>query len=162
MACTRRLAKPFHVIGLEIAPLVAVYVPERFSPAARRAVRAASQVPFTPLHGLEVLNAFELLVGRDAMTRDECRAVQDQLQDDLASHRLVRLTLDFDQVFTNASELSRACPAKTLTRSLDLFHVAASHLAMCTTFVSADDRQLAVAKATGLKVIDIKRRARGR
>jgi predicted nucleic acid-binding protein len=147
---------------VDSSALVAVYVSERFSAAARRAVRAASQVPFTHLHGLEVLNAFELLVGRDAMTRDECRAVQDQLQDDLTSHRLIRLTLDFDQVFTNASELSRAYTAKTLTRSLDLLHVAASHLAMCTTFVSADDRQLAVAKATGMKVIDIKSRIRGR
>ena len=91
-----------------------------------------------------------------------CRALQDQLQDDLTNHRLVRLTLDLDQVFTNASELSRAYTAKTLTRSLDLLHVAASHLAMCTTFVSADDRQLTVARATGLKVIDIKRRTRGR
>jgi hypothetical protein len=30
----------------------------------------------------------------------------------------------------------------------------------CTAFVSADDRQLAVAKATGLKTADIKRRTR--
>jgi hypothetical protein len=31
-------------------------------------------------------------------------------------------------------------------------------VATCTTFISSDDRQLAVAKATGLAVIDIKRR----
>jgi len=147
---------------VDSSALVAVYVPERFSAAARRVVKAASQVPFTHLHGLEVLNAFELLVGRDAMTRDECRAIQDQLHDDIASHRLVHVTLDLDQVFTNATELSRAYTAKTLTRSLDLLHVAASHLTMCTTFVSADDRQLAVAKATGLKVIDVKRRTPAR
>ncbi|MGE3840271.1 MAG: hypothetical protein AB7I50_01665 [Vicinamibacterales bacterium] len=125
-------------------------------------MKAASQVPFTPLHGLEVLNAFERLVGQGVLTRGECRALQDQLQDDLASHRLVRLPLDLDQVFTNASELSRSYTAKMLTRSLDLLHVAASHLALCTIFVSADDRQLAVAKATGLKVIDIKSRTRSR
>lgn len=147
---------------VDSSALVAVYVPERFSAAARRAVQAASQVPFTALHSLEVLNAFELLVGRHAITRDECRAVQDQLQDDLVNHRLVRSPIDLDQVFTNASELSRVYTAKMLTRSLDLLHVAASHLAMCTTFVSADDRQLVIAKATGLKVVDIKIRARGR
>jgi hypothetical protein len=33
---------------------------------------------------------------------------------------------------------------------------------VCTTFVSADDRQLAVAKARGLSVVDIKRRVRRR
>lgn len=147
---------------VDSSALVAVYVPERFSAAARRAVQAASQVPFTALHNLEVLNAFESLVGRHAITRDECRAVHDQLQDDILNHRLVRSTVDLDQVFTNASELSRVYTAKMLTRSLDLLHVAASHLAICTTFVSADDRQLAIAKATGLKIVDIKIRARGR
>lgn len=48
---------------------------------------------------------------------------------------------------------------KHLSRSLDLLHIAAAHALACTTFVSGDDRQLAVAKASGLKTIDIKRRA---
>jgi len=43
-----------------------------------------------------------------------------------------------------------------------LLHVAAAHVAVCTTFVSADGRQLTVAKATGLDTIDIKRRVRRR
>lgn len=45
--------------------LVAVYVSERFSKAARQVVRAAPQIPFTQLHDLEVRDAFELLVGRN-------------------------------------------------------------------------------------------------
>ena len=49
--------------------LVAVYVPERFSNAARQTVRAVPQVPFTQLHELEVPNAFELLVGRGSITQ---------------------------------------------------------------------------------------------
>lgn len=56
--------------------LVAVYVPERFSNAARQTVRAVPQVPFTQLHELEISNAFELLVGRGSITREECRATQ--------------------------------------------------------------------------------------
>jgi len=73
---------------------------------------------------------------------------------------LVPTSLDLDAVFTQASELSRLYTAKYLARSVDLLHVAAAHAAMCKTFVSADDRQLAVAKASGLNVIDIKRRPR--
>jgi hypothetical protein len=38
--------------------------------------------------------------------------------------------------------------------------VAAAHVALCTTFVSADDRQLAVARASGLTTVEIKRRVR--
>jgi hypothetical protein len=39
-------------------------------------------------------------------------------------------------------------------------HVAAAQTIRCATFVSADDRQLAAAKAIGFKVVDIKRRVR--
>jgi predicted nucleic acid-binding protein len=145
---------------VDSSALVPIYVPERFSTAARSAVRQAGQVPFTALHDLEVPNAFELLVGRELMTRDECRSIQEQLNDDLENERLMRTSVDLDQVFTQAIELSRLYTAKHLARSLDLLHVAAAHVATCTTFVSADDRQLAVAKASGLKVIDVKRGTR--
>ena len=145
---------------IDTSVLVAVYVPERFSNAARQTVRAVPQVPFTQLHELEVPNAFELLVGRGSITREECRAIQAHLQEDLESQRLARVSLDLDRLFTSASDFSRTHTAKFLTRSLDLLHVAAARVMMCSTFASADDRQLAVAKATGLKVVDIKRRAR--
>jgi predicted nucleic acid-binding protein len=140
--------------------LVAVYVPERFSKAARQAVRAVPQIPFTQLHELEIRNAFELLVGRSLITREECLAIQAQLDGDLEGQRLARVPLDLDRVFTNANELSRTWTSKHLTRSLDLLHVAAAQTIRCATFVSADDRQLAAAKAAGLNVVDIKRRAR--
>lgn len=141
--------------------VVAVYVNERSSTAARRAIRALPQVPLTQLHELEVPNTFELLVGRAVMTREECRTIHAHFRDDVENQRLVRMALDLDQVFADAQELSRSYASKFLARSLDLLHVAAAHLATCTTFVSADDRQLAMAKATGLAAIDIKRRVRG-
>jgi predicted nucleic acid-binding protein len=145
---------------IDSSVLVAVYVPERFSNAARQTVRAVQQVPFTLLHELEVPNAFELLVGRGAISREECRAVHAQLQEDLDSQRLVRVPVDLDRVFTTAIDLSRTNTAKALARSLDLLHVAAARVMMCSAFASADDRQFAVAKATGLKVVDIKRYVR--
>ncbi len=145
---------------IDSSALVAVYVPERFSKAARTTVRNAGQIPFTALHRLEVPNAFELLVGRGLITREQCRAILEQLQDDLESNRLVPSAIDLDRVFIDASELSRLHTAQLLARSLDLLHVAAAHVMVCTRFVSADDRQLAVAKASGLTVVDIKRRMR--
>jgi predicted nucleic acid-binding protein len=145
---------------IDSSALIPIYVPERFSPAARRAVTAAGQVPFTQLHGLEIRNAFELLVGRTLMTRHECRRVLGQLQDDIDAQRLMTLSLDLDQVFVRAGELSARHAARLLLRGLDLLHVAAAHEAACATFVSADDRQLAVARASGLAVVDIKPRGR--
>lgn len=146
---------------VDSSALVAVYVPERFSKAARSAVRKAGRVPFSALHRLEVPNAFEQLVGRQAITPDERRAVESHLRDDLETQRLSPVMLDLDRVFAEASELSRRYTAKYLTRSLDLLHVAAAHVLLCKTFVSADDRQLSLAKATGLTIVDI-RRARPR
>jgi predicted nucleic acid-binding protein len=145
---------------IDSSALVPVYVTERFSKAARSVVRTVGQVPFTAIHHLEVPNAFELLVGRELITRAECRAIQAQLREDLESQRLTPLSLDLERVFAEAGELSRLHTATFLARSLDLLHVAAAHVAVCRTFVSADDRQLAVAKATGLTVVDIKRRIR--
>jgi predicted nucleic acid-binding protein len=147
---------------IDSSALVPVYVTERFSKVSRSMVRAVGQVPFTAIHQLEVPNAFELLMGRELISRDECRAVLAQLRDDLENQRLVLVSLDLERVFAEAEDLSRLYTAKFLARSLDLLHVAAARLALCTTFVSADDRQLAVAKASGLTVVDVKRRIRGR
>jgi hypothetical protein len=63
--------------------------------------------------------------------------------------------VDLDLVFADARELSRLHTAKFLARRLDLLHVAAAHVLRCTTFVSADDRQLAAAKASGLTMVDM-------
>ena len=140
--------------------LLPLYVSEQFSEAADSELRSAGQIPFTAIHQLEVPNALERLVGRKLMTREEYRSVQRQLRDDLESQRLQPISLDLDQVFTETGELSTRYAAKYLARSLDLLHVAAAHAAGCTTFVSADDRQLAVARVTGLTTVDIKRSAR--
>ena len=77
------------------------------------------------------------------MSKDELRAVHAHVQEDLENQRLIPVALDLEPVFADAGELSRLYAAKFLARSLDLLHVAAAHIALCTTFVSADDRQLA-------------------
>jgi hypothetical protein len=64
-----------------------------------------------------------------------------------------------DQLVTpGASEV--VIENRGLTRSLDLLHVAAAQVMMCSASVSADDRQRAVAKAAAFKVVDIKHPAR--
>jgi predicted nucleic acid-binding protein len=142
--------------------LIPLYVNERFSEPAESVLRNAGQIPFTVLHQLEVPNAFERLVGLGLMTREERDSIQQQLRDDLDSQRLIRIPVDLDEVFTQAGELSRRYAARHLARSLDLLHVAAAHATNCTRFVSADDRQLVVARATGLSIVDIRRSVRRR
>jgi predicted nucleic acid-binding protein len=136
--------------------LVALYVPERFSAAARKAVEALSQVPFTHLHELEVGNAIALLAGRSALDAAERDAVLGQVREDLEAQRLLQTHLDWDATFAKACEVSTRYSARSLARSLDVLHVAAAHVLGTRTLISADDRQLAVAKASGLRVVDIK------
>ena len=142
---------------IDSSALVAVYVPERYSAPARRTLRTVPQVPYTLLHELEVANAFALLLGRGSITAAEHRAIGAQVRDDVEAQRLRPTALDWPQTFAGACELSASCTPSLLTRSLDLLHVAAAGALGCTVFVSADDRQLAAAKAAGLKAIDIKR-----
>src|SRR5205814_4398086 len=100
---------------------------------ARRRLRARAILErgtFTLLHELEVPNTFELLVGRGSISREECRAIHAQLQDDLDSQRLARVPVDLDRVFMMATDLSRTYTVKALTRSLDLLHVAAARVMM--------------------------------
>ena len=142
---------------VDSSALVPVYVPERFSNAARKVLQATPRVPFTTLHELEVRNAFALLRGRRLISPAEHRAIRTQLQDDIAAGRLVRVDVDWPAVFATACDLSEAHSATLLTRSLDLLHVAAARSSNCDRFVSADDRQLALARRATLKVLDIKR-----
>ncbi|HEY6506583.1 MAG TPA: hypothetical protein VIY56_01135, partial [Vicinamibacterales bacterium] len=98
--------------------------------------------------------------GRGLITSDEHHGIRRQLQEDVDAQRLLPVTLDWPDVFAIACKLSHAHTARLLTRSLDILHVAAARATSCRVFVSADDRQLAGARAAGLRVVDIKRRSR--
>jgi len=144
---------------VDSSALVAIYLPEEFSARARREVRAVRQVPFTPLHGLEVRNAFHLLCGRGLISSAELRGVLGWLEDDLAAHRLAHVHVDFGRLFVHAEQLADVHSAQLFCRSLDILHVACALQLECTRFVTADDRQLALAEAVGIETTDIKRTA---
>ena len=141
--------------------LIAVYVTEPFSVEARRHVAAAAQLPFTPLHDLEVRNAFQALLGRRLITRTEFRAVTAQLEADVQANRLRWTPLDLAAAFAAARDLAETHTAKLLCRSLDLLHVAAARVIGCGRLISGDDRQLRLARALRFATVDI-RKPRGR
>jgi predicted nucleic acid-binding protein len=143
----------------DTSALVAVYVTEAFSRAARHAVRAAGQVPFTPLHDLELGNALRLLQGRGVLTATEAEQFLGHVSDDRDAHRLVDTPVDLFRVFAHARDLSRTHAARLLCRSLDILHVASAVELGCGRLVSGDERQLALGQAAGLQAVDIKRPA---
>jgi len=58
-------------------------------------------------------------------------------------------------VFAKSCNLAQQHSARLLCRSLDILHAACALDLACDRFGSGDDRQLRLARATGLKVVDI-------
>ncbi len=82
------------------------------------------------------------------------------LEDDLTAHPLARVQVDLAGLFARAEQLVTAHAAQLLCRSLDVLHVASALQLESTRFVTADDRQLTLAKVVGMLTADIKRTAR--
>jgi hypothetical protein len=135
--------------------LVSVYVPQVHSEAARKAVTQVSRVPYTPLHHLEVRNAFRLLIGWKRLTPAEALSVFSQLEEDVAAGRFMLVPLDLYALFSKAELLSARHATRLLPRSLDILHVAAALELSCKQFVTFDSRQRRLAAACGLEVVDL-------
>lgn len=148
-------------VYFDSSALVAVYVTEAYSGTARRELRRHQSVPWTALHDLEVRNALRLLNARAQIDEDELAALLGHIDEDLSKGRLARPALDFDAVFRSAGSLSERRAQGAFARTLDILHVAALTELGCSTLVSGDDRQLALAKAEGLSVVDIRQRDAG-
>ena len=110
-------------------------------------------LPFTPWHRLEVRNAFRLAVFHEVIDRMQARTQPKQLDTDLKEETVVTHTpIDWTDVLRQAEKLGAAHNESIGCRSADLFHVPAATEAGCDTFLTLDERQAAMAKATGLSV----------
>lgn len=143
-------------VYFDSSALVAVYVTEAYSARARRELRKHGRVPWTLLHDLEVRNALRLLHGRRHIEEAELHGLLGHIDDDLQRGRLARPVVDLAAAFRRAEELSRKHASKTLARTLDVLHVAALIEIGCETLVSGDERQITLAKAEGLRALDIR------
>lgn len=143
-------------VYFDSSALVAVYVTEAYSARARRELRKHGRVPWTLLHDLEVRNALRLLHGRRHIEEAELHGLLGHIDDDLQRGRLARPVIDLAAAFRRAEELSRKHASKTLARTLDVLHVAALIEIGCETLVSGDERQITLAKAEGLRALDIR------
>ena len=146
----------------DTSALVALYVNEAHSRLARREARTAGQIPFTPLHDLELGNALQLLRGRHLIDDRQLRQLSSQVAEDRDAERLVETAVDLHRVFARAGELSAEYSARLLCRSLDVLHVASSLELGCRRFISGDDRQLLLARAVDMEIADIRGRRRRR
>lgn len=136
--------------------LVKLYVSEARSDHARQEAARVGQIAFTPLQSLELQAAIRQLVGRGTLPASALALFEQHHEADRRSRRLRETGLDLAGVFRRADQLARTHAQRLLCRTLDVFHVATALELDCKRFITADDRQLALAKAVGLTAINIK------
>ncbi|MDO8835675.1 MAG: hypothetical protein Q7V01_08760 [Vicinamibacterales bacterium] len=109
-------------------------------------------LPLTWLHQLEFRNALRLRVFRGEITSAQRDASLNALLADVAAGVLTGAAPPLAEILTEAERLS-ALQTETLgTRSLDILHVSAALVLGLAQFLTFDQRQIALAKAAGLKV----------
>ncbi len=144
-------------IYFDTSTLIKLYVLEANSSAALEIIRAnKNPVPFSHLVELELRNAIRLKHGRGEITASEQRASLQALDSDLAKGVLARPEYDLEAVYHRAETLSAKHAAATMSRSADIWHVAAAVEIGCKTFASFGDRQRTLAALAGLELLPAK------
>lgn len=141
-------------VYLDSSALVKLYVPEANTAAVAKFVSSLMEpLPFSHLHEIEVKNALRLKVFRkEAPTGLITRSIRN-IDKDVASQILKRPLLDWNDIFRKAQELSKRFSTRSGSRSLDLLHVASCLLIPSQEFLTFDDRQSAVARKAGLRLV---------
>lgn len=140
----------------DTSALVKLYVSEAHSDRARKEAARAGQIVCTPLQSLELQSAIRQLVGRGTLPASALGVFEQHFDADRQSLRLRETMIDLAGMFRRADHLTRTHTERLLCRTLDVLHIATALDLGCKRFVSADDRQLSLAKATGLMATDIK------
>lgn len=133
--------------------LFSLHIPDRNSPVAVAALtRLDAPLIFSALQEFELWNAFRLAVFRKKITRTEyTRALHDALLD-VTAGVLVRTSLSWSELFSEAETLSSAHTEALGNRGMDILHVAAARTLGAKTFLSFDARQRELAQRAGLKI----------
>ena len=106
------------------------------------------------LHGrAELVNSIALAVFRHDIPKNAADAALVDVSADMEQGRLVIADLPWRQAYEQATELSRVHTPVLGTRTLDVLHVASARVMGMRSFVTYDERQSALAKAVGLRVV---------
>jgi len=132
--------------------LASLYLGDANTPQALAAVAAAAApLILTPWQEFELENALQLRLFRKESTRADLAAASARLGEDLAAGMVVVVPLPVTSVLPVARQLTARHTALLGCRAFDVFHVAAALHLEAKRFLSCDLRQLALARAAGLR-----------
>ena len=133
--------------------LCSLYAPDTHSGrAVARMQRQALPVPLTWLHQIEFRNALRLRVFRGEITPSQRDGSLNALLADVAGGVLAGAAPPLADILTETERLSALHTGTLGTRSLDILHVSSALVLGLPAFLTFDHRQIALAKAAGLKV----------
>jgi predicted nucleic acid-binding protein len=119
--------------------------------------RTSGALPLTLFGRAELVNSIALAVFRRDITADAGEAARSDLDSDIREGRLVLSDLLWRRALDRAADLSREHTPKLGTRALDVLHVASALALDCRHFVTFDDRQSALARVAGLRMVRLPR-----
>ncbi len=115
--------------------------------------RLRGTLPLTRHGRVELVNSICLAVFRADINRAEGEAALADLEADLEEGRLWLADVPWRHALDRAGDLSRLHTPVLGTRTLDVLHVASALVLESRSFVTYDERQAALAKAVGLRVV---------
>jgi predicted nucleic acid-binding protein len=109
----------------------------------------------THLHRVELVTAWHLKVFRKEIALNIIEQALGHVETDVMAGLWEVPAYDLADVYAKAEAISRRHTAILGVRSLDILHVASAIVLRLPVFVTGDDRQARLAKATGLRVITL-------
>lgn len=135
--------------------LLKLYTNEPESGAVQRLVTDRGQaISITDLHLTEATSALRLKQFRGESSADQVAAALGVIEQDMRDRVLRRTAIDWPVVWTRCQTLARTETARHGLRTLDTLHVACALHLSSSQFVSTDTRQISLARACGLTVIE--------
>lgn len=133
--------------------LVSLYLADANTPAALAAVvRAARPLLLTTWQQFEMENAFQLRLFRRESSRAELTDAAERIQLDIDAGAVLTVAFPLAPVLALARKLTMAHSGRLGTRAFDVVHVATALHLEAHAFLTFDTRQLALARAAGLRV----------
>jgi predicted nucleic acid-binding protein len=140
------------LIYLDASFVVSLYSVDANSRTALSSLPSSGEfLTVTKLAELETVNALELRVFRQAISRAEADASLRTFDEDLRKGVFLRTGIP-ESAYERARKLSLLITARVGVRTIDLLHVAAALELGATDFFTFDVRQQSVAADAGLKL----------
>lgn len=132
--------------------LLKLYTPERESKRVRDFVVGRGRaIRITDLHVCEAVSAFRLNEFRGECTTQQATEAIAAIEEDIRARTLRLATLDWPSAWMRCQMLAQSFAGRTGVRTLDTLHVACALTLRVGEFIASDRRQLALARASGLK-----------